>query len=144
MTLAIRRPRIWTHRSGHKCTQVELTQTQTNAVERTHAGVERRILLARILPKLLSYHHPVIHSSRASTTALLNSRPRFLRRRAPHDFFLAANEDLGLKAPDFFREKCTWWVFFDADDHSWCKQQPTLGPSYPISVACPVFPHVNG
>ncbi|KAK0224533.1 hypothetical protein EDD85DRAFT_795967 [Armillaria nabsnona] len=30
----------------HKRTQVELTQTQTNAVERTHAGVERRILLA--------------------------------------------------------------------------------------------------
>ncbi|KAK0237415.1 hypothetical protein EDD85DRAFT_789580 [Armillaria nabsnona] len=33
-------------RTRHKRTQVELTQTQTNAVERTHAGVERRILLA--------------------------------------------------------------------------------------------------
>ncbi len=34
------------HQQAHKHMQVELTQTQTNAVERMHADVERRILLA--------------------------------------------------------------------------------------------------
>ncbi|PBK88861.1 hypothetical protein ARMGADRAFT_1033834 [Armillaria gallica] len=34
---------IWTR---HKHTQVELMQTQMNTVERTHAGVKHRILLA--------------------------------------------------------------------------------------------------
>ncbi len=59
--------------------QVELTQTQTNAVERTHAGVERRILLAQGVQKpaymtlqkhvamnalvVNDVHHPVILKS---------------------------------------------------------------------------------
>ncbi len=35
------------HQWAHKRMQVELTQMQPNAVERMHADVERRILLAR-------------------------------------------------------------------------------------------------
>ncbi len=43
--------------------QVELTQTQPNAVERMHADVERRILLAR-------WHH-----TRVTDAPLTQSRP---------------------------------------------------------------------
>ncbi|KAK0243632.1 hypothetical protein EDD85DRAFT_784182 [Armillaria nabsnona] len=44
-------------RTRHKRTQVELTQTQTNAVERTHAGVERRILLALLHKRKIRLDH---------------------------------------------------------------------------------------
>ncbi len=40
------------HRRAHEHMKVELTQTQMNTVERIHADVERRILLAQQVVRL--------------------------------------------------------------------------------------------
>ncbi len=51
------------HRWAHKRMQVELMQTQPNAVERMHADVERRILLAH-LPRHENFNS--VHSTEDS------------------------------------------------------------------------------